>query len=60
MSTEDKMTIAERRKYLRRMEERYRQADRKERRWLLDEMEAGTELHRKSLIRPLAVSFSEV
>ena len=51
MSIEDKMTIDERRKYLRRMQERYLLADRKERGQLLDEMEAVTELHRKSLIR---------
>jgi len=51
MSTEDKMTIDERRKYLRRMKERYVQTGRKEQGWLLDEMGAVTELHRKSLIR---------
>ena len=51
MSIEDKMTIDERRKYLRKMQERYLQADRKERGQLLNEMEAVTELHRKSLIR---------
>ena len=47
----DKMTIDERRKYLRRMKKRYEQAGRKERGRLLDEMGAVTELHRKSLIR---------
>ena len=31
MSVEDKMTIDERRKYLKKMQERYLQADRKER-----------------------------
>jgi hypothetical protein len=51
MSIEDKMTIDERRKYLRKMQERYLQAGRKERGQLLDEMEAVSELHRKSLIR---------
>ena len=51
MSTEDKMTIDERRKYLRRVKKRYVQADREEQGRLLDEMEAVTELHRKSLIR---------
>jgi hypothetical protein len=51
MTTEDKMTIDERRKYLRKMQKRYLQADRKEKGRLLDEMEAITELHRKSLIR---------
>jgi hypothetical protein len=50
MSTEEKMTIDERRKYLRKMQKRYRKADRKEKGWLLDEMEAVTELHRKHLI----------
>jgi len=51
MSTEDKMTIDERQKYLRKMKKRYVQASRKEKGQLLDEMEAVTELHRKSLIR---------
>jgi hypothetical protein len=51
MTTEDKMTVDERRKYLRRMQKRYLQADRRERGRLLDEMEAVIELHRKSLIR---------
>ena len=51
MSTEDKMTINERRKYLRRMKKRYVKASRKEKGYLLDEMEAVTEMHRKSLIR---------
>src|SRR4030042_6394193 len=51
MSTEEKMTIDERRKYLRKMQARYRQAGRKERGHLLDEMEAITELHRNSLLR---------
>lgn len=45
MSTEDKMTIDERRKYPRRMKRRYVQASRKEQGRLLDEMEAVTELH---------------
>lgn len=51
MSTEDEMTIDERRKYLRKMQRRYRQAHRRERGRLLDDMEAITGLHRKSLIR---------
>jgi hypothetical protein len=51
MSNEDKMNIDERRKYLRRMKKRYVQAGRKEQGHLLDEIEAVTELHRKSLIR---------
>jgi len=53
MSTEEKMTIDERRKYLRRMKTRYVQADRKERSQLLDEMVTVTELERKTLIRLL-------
>lgn len=51
MSTEERMTINERRKYLRRMKRRYVKAGREERGHLLDEMEAVTEMHRKSLIR---------
>ena len=51
MSTDDKMTIDERWKYLRRMQKRYLKAKRAERGRLLDEMETVTEQHRKSLIR---------
>ena len=51
MSAEDKMNIDERYKYLRRMQKRYKKANLKEQGRLLDEMEAMTELHRKSLIR---------
>ena len=51
MSTEDEMTIDERYKYLRCMKKRYRQANREGRGRLLDEMQAVTGLHRKSLIR---------
>jgi hypothetical protein len=58
MSIEDRMTIDERRKYLRKMQERYLQADRKERGQLLDEMETVTELHRKSLIRLMRSSLA--
>ena len=53
MSTEDEMTIDEERKYLRKMKQRYIQANRRERGRLLDEMEAITGKHRKSLIRLL-------
>jgi len=53
MSNEDKMTVDERYKYLRRMKKRYLKASRKERGRLLDEMEAVTDLHRKSLVRLL-------
>jgi hypothetical protein len=51
MSADDEMTIDERFKYLRKMKKRYVDAGRKERGHLLDEMEAVTGLHRKSLIR---------
>jgi hypothetical protein len=50
MSIEAKMTIDERRKYLHKMQKRYRAANRKEKGRLLDEMEQVTELHRKHLI----------
>ena len=51
MPVEDEMTIDERWKYLRKMQKRYVKADRKERGRLLDEMEAVTGEHRKTLIR---------
>ena len=54
MSNEDKMTINERRKYLRMVKKRYLKADKVGRGQLLDEMEAVTGLHRKSLIRLMA------
>ena len=50
---DEQMTIDERRKYLKRMRARYQQADRLGRGVLLDEMEAVTNLHRKSLLRLL-------
>ncbi len=51
MTTEEEMTINERRKYLRKMRSRYIKAKRQERSELLNEMEAVTGLHRKSLVR---------
>jgi hypothetical protein len=51
MTTEEKMPVDDRFKYLGRVKPRYVQAGRKERGRLLDEMEAMTGLHRKSLIR---------
>ena len=51
MKTEEMMHITERYKYLRIMQGRYRQANRQERKRLLDEMVSVTGLHRKSLIR---------
>lgn len=53
MSEIDPMTIDERRKYLYKMWERYRKANRTEKKVLLDEMEHVTSMHRKSLIRIL-------
>jgi hypothetical protein len=53
MTTEEKMTIDERYKYLRTMKRRYREADKKTKGALLDEMEAVTGMHRKSLIRSM-------
>ena len=54
MPESDTMPIDERHKYLERMVPRYRQATRADQRRLLDEMEAMTRLHRKSLVRLLA------
>jgi hypothetical protein len=51
MTAEEEMTINERRKYLRKMKSRYIKAKRQERSELLNEMEAVTGLHRKSLAR---------
>lgn len=48
---EEQMTIQERYKYLRMMQKRYQEAERKERGELLAEMEVITKMHRKSLIR---------
>jgi hypothetical protein len=51
MSTTEKMDIEERYKYLRIMQKRYAEAQkRREKQELLDEMEEVTELHRKHLI----------
>lgn len=63
MSAEEKMSIDERRKYIRKIKKRYQQANRHARSQLLNEMQAVTELHRtlvaparvvKSLVRLLA------
>jgi len=51
MSDDEKMTIEERRKYLRKMKRRYEEGTKKERGKLLDEMEVVTGQHRKGLIR---------
>lgn len=54
MSNEERMTIDERRKYLRQMQKRYAPACAAERSDLLSEMAIVTSLHRKSLIRLMA------
>ena len=51
MSDDDKMTIDERRKYLRKMKKRYVKSARKAKGALLDEMGTVTGLTRKTLIR---------
>jgi len=51
MCSEERMTIDEQRKYLRAMKKRYVRANRKTKAQLLDEMEAVTWMHRKSLTR---------
>ena len=51
MTTELKMNIDERYKYLRMLQKRYQPANKTERSLLLDEMEAMTDCHRKSLVR---------
>ena len=56
MRTEEKMSLNERRKYLRLIKRRYLKASKLERGHLLDEMEAITGLHRKSLIRLMSGS----
>ena len=53
MPGDDRMTVDERRRYLKRMHGRYWAQDRKGRSRLLDEMELYTGMHRKSLIRLL-------
>jgi hypothetical protein len=51
MPNEERMTLNERWNYLRLVKKRYLKASKVEPGWLLDEMEAITGLHRKSLIR---------
>ncbi|MSP14575.1 MAG: transposase [Chloroflexi bacterium] len=53
MPNTGKMTIEERRKYLKLMSKRYQRAQRAEQSHLLDEMETITGLHRKSLLQLL-------
>jgi hypothetical protein len=49
--SDEKMTIDERYKYLRKMQKRYKRASKEDKGQLLGEMEEVTNLHRKSLIR---------
>jgi hypothetical protein len=53
MPTEERMTVNERRKYLKLRKPRYQKASRSEQSALLTEMEQVTGLHRKSLLRLL-------
>jgi hypothetical protein len=53
MSETDPMNVNERRKYLYKMWGRYRKAGKKEKSRLLDEIEAVTGLHRKTIIRTI-------
>jgi hypothetical protein len=53
MSTEEKMTIDERYKYLRLMKKRYERATKHQKGQILDEMQTMTGQHRKGLIRRL-------
>ena len=53
MPSKDKMTVDERRKYLKLVVPRYAKASRRERSGLLTEMASVTGLHRKSLLRLL-------
>lgn len=53
MSETDPMNVNERRKYLHKMWGRYRKAGKQEKTRLLDEMEAVTGLHRKSILRTI-------
>jgi len=55
MPSDEKMTINERRKYLKLVAPRYAKSGRAERSRLLTEMEEVTELHRKSLLRLMHV-----
>ena len=50
MATKEMITVSERYRYLRLVQERYWAADRKGRSSLLNELEEVTDMHRKSLI----------
>jgi hypothetical protein len=53
MSETEPMSVDERRKYIHKMWGRYRKGSKKEKGGILDEIEAVTEMHRKSVIRIL-------
>jgi len=53
VTADDKMSINERYQYLRRIQRRYREAARQEKKAVLDEIVAYTGMHRKSVIRRL-------
>jgi len=53
MSETESMNVNERRKYIHKMWKRYREGDKREKGRLLDEIEAVTGQHRKSIIRTI-------
>jgi hypothetical protein len=53
MSETEPMNVNERRKYIHKMWKRYRESDKREKSHLLDEIEAVTGLHRKSILRTI-------
>ena len=53
MSETEKMDVNERRKYIHKMWKRYREAEKKEKGRLLDEIESVTGLHRKTITRTI-------
>lgn len=55
-----KLTVDERRMYLRQLRDQYLKASKSEKGRLLDQMEATTGLHRKSLIRLLAGNLERI
>jgi len=55
-----KLTVDERRMYLRQLHDQYLKASRSEKGRLLDQMESITGLHRKSLIRLLAGNLERI
>jgi hypothetical protein len=60
MAGQKKMTVDERRKYLRKLQGRYLAANKSAKGRLLDDMESTTGLHRKSLIRLMAGNLERI